>query len=70
MMAQSGSPTKIKASAATRTALSRDSAPHSLTWLPRVRRAKDLKFVDGPQTFSRHYVEPKDGMSQLFHIHL
>ena len=38
--------------------------------VPRVRRAKDLKFVDGPQTFSRHYVEPKDGISQLFHIHL
>src|SRR3712207_695874 len=38
--------------------------------LPRVRKAKDLKFVDGPQAYSRHYVEPKDGVSQLFHIHL
>ena len=38
--------------------------------MPRVRKAKDLKFVDGPQTYSRHYVEPKDGISQLFHLHL
>ncbi|HEX6266937.1 MAG TPA: cupin domain-containing protein, partial [Burkholderiales bacterium] len=38
--------------------------------MPRVRKAKDLKFVDGPQTYSRHYVEPKDGISQMFHIHL
>jgi quercetin dioxygenase-like cupin family protein len=38
--------------------------------LPRVRKAKDLKFIDGPQAYSRHYVEPKDGISQLFHIHL
>src|SRR6195952_4343531 len=38
--------------------------------MPRVRKAKDIKFVDGPQTYSRHYVEPKDGISQLFHIHL
>ena len=26
-------------------------------------RAKDIKFVDGPQSFSRHYVEPKDGIT-------
>jgi quercetin dioxygenase-like cupin family protein len=38
--------------------------------LPRVRKAKDIKFVDGPQTFSRHYVEPKDGITQMFHLHL
>jgi gentisate 1,2-dioxygenase len=38
--------------------------------MPRVRKAKDIKFVDGPQAYSRHYVEPKDGISQLFHIHL
>jgi gentisate 1,2-dioxygenase len=38
--------------------------------VPRVRKAKDLKFVDGPQTFSRHYVEPKDGITQTLHIHL
>ena len=36
--------------------------------MPRVRRAKDIKFRDGPQTYSRHYVEPKDGISQLFLI--
>src|SRR3954465_4071678 len=28
--------------------------------MPRVRKAKDLKFVDGPQTYSRHYLEPND----------
>ncbi|WP_299754098.1 cupin domain-containing protein, partial [uncultured Boseongicola sp.] len=38
--------------------------------MPRVRKAKDIKFVDGPQAYSRHYVEPKDGISQLFHLHL
>jgi quercetin dioxygenase-like cupin family protein len=37
---------------------------------PRVRKAKDIKFTDGPQAFSRHYVEPKDGITQTFHIHL
>jgi quercetin dioxygenase-like cupin family protein len=38
--------------------------------MPRVRKAKDLRFVDGPQTYSRHYVEPKDGVTQAFHLHL
>jgi gentisate 1,2-dioxygenase len=38
--------------------------------LPRVRKAKDIKFIDGPQTYSRHYVEPKDGITQTLHIHL
>jgi quercetin dioxygenase-like cupin family protein len=38
--------------------------------LPRVRKAKELTFVDGPQAYSRHYVEPKDGITQLFHFHL
>ena len=38
--------------------------------MPRVRRAKDIKFRDGPQTYSRHYVEPKDGITQTFHLHL
>ncbi len=37
---------------------------------PRVRRAKEIKFVDGPQAYSRHYVEPKDGITQTFHLHL
>ena len=26
--------------------------------------------VDGPQAYSRHYVEPKDGITQTFHLHL
>ena len=38
--------------------------------MPRVRKAKEIKFVDGPQAYSRHYVEPKDGITQLFHLHL
>ena len=38
--------------------------------VPRVRKAKELNFVDGPQAYSRHYVEPKDGITQLFHFHL
>lgn len=37
---------------------------------PRVRKASEIKFVDGPHTFSRHYVEPKDGITQTFHLHL
>ena len=37
---------------------------------PRVRRAKDIAFCDGPQAFSRHFVEPKDGITQTFHMHL
>ncbi len=42
----------------------------TLRSMPRVRKASELNFVDGPQAYSRHYVEPKDGISQLFHIHL
>ena len=38
--------------------------------MPRVRKGRLIKFVDGPQTFSRHYVEPKDGITQMFHLHL
>jgi len=38
--------------------------------MPRVRKAKDIRFIDGPQTFSRHYVEPKDGITQTLHLHL
>jgi len=38
--------------------------------MPRVRKGKELKFVDGPQAYSRHYVEPKDGVTQMFHLHL
>lgn len=38
--------------------------------MPRVRKAKDIKFIDGPQAYSRHYVEPKGGITQTFHLHL
>jgi gentisate 1,2-dioxygenase len=38
--------------------------------MPRVRKGREIKFVDGPQTYSRHYVEPKDGITQMFHLHL
>jgi quercetin dioxygenase-like cupin family protein len=38
--------------------------------VPRVRKGSAIKFSDGPQAFSRHYVEPKDGITQTFHIHL
>ncbi len=38
--------------------------------MPRVRRASEISFVDGPQAYSRHYVEPKDGITQTFHMHL
>jgi len=37
---------------------------------PRVIKGKSVRFNDGPQAFSRHYVEPKDGITQTFHIHL
>src|SRR2546423_14848741 len=38
--------------------------------MPRVRKGKEIKFNDGPQAYSRHYVEPKDGITQTFHIHM
>jgi gentisate 1,2-dioxygenase len=38
--------------------------------LPRVQKGSKLKFMDGPQCYSRHYMEPVDGMTQTFHIHL
>lgn len=38
--------------------------------VPRVQKGTEIKFVDGPQAYSRHYVEPKDGITQTFHIHL
>ena len=38
--------------------------------MPRVRKGTEIKFNDGPQAFSRHYVEPKDGITQTFHLHL
>ncbi len=33
-------------------------------------RRRRSSFIDGPQCFSRHYVEPKDGITQTFHMHL
>ena len=38
--------------------------------MPRVRKGKELKFVDGPQSYSKHFVEPVDGITQTLHIHL
>jgi len=38
--------------------------------LPRVRKGKEIKFIDGPQAYSRHYVEPKDGLAQTLHLHI
>ena len=38
--------------------------------LPRVRKGSEIRFVDGPQAYSRHYVEPHDGLTQTLHIHL
>ena len=38
--------------------------------MPRVIKGKELKLDGGPQHFSRHYVEPEDGLCQTLHIHL
>src|ERR671928_367441 len=38
--------------------------------LPRVIKGKDLTSNDGPQSFSKHFVEPIDGLTQTLHIHL
>jgi len=38
--------------------------------MPRVKKGKLIRFNDGPQSFSRHYVEPKDGVTQTLHLHL
>ena len=38
--------------------------------LPRVIRGREMKFQDGPQSFSKHFVEPIDGMTQTLHVHL
>jgi len=37
---------------------------------PRVIKGRDLKFNDGPQSYSRHYVEPVDNITQTLHIHM
>ena len=38
--------------------------------MPRVIKGRELKFNDGPQAFSRHYVEPVDGLTQTLHLHV
>lgn len=38
--------------------------------LPRVVKSNERVFTAGPQTFSKHYVEPEDGLGQTLHIHL
>lgn len=37
---------------------------------PRVRKGAEIPFVDGPQAYSKHYMEPKDGLGQTLHVHL
>src|SRR6266704_1182453 len=41
-----------------------------LRGLPRVIKGKDLLFNDGPQSFSKHFIEPVDGLAQTLHVHL
>src|SRR6266513_2041534 len=38
--------------------------------MPRVIKGEAMKFVDGPQSFSKHFVEPVDGLTQTLHVHL
>jgi quercetin dioxygenase-like cupin family protein len=38
--------------------------------MPRVVKGSTKKFNKGVQSFSKHFVEPKDGITQTFHIHL
>ena len=38
--------------------------------MPRVIKGKDMKFQDGPQSYSKQFVEPVDGVCQTLHIHL
>ncbi len=33
-------------------------------------KGKETKLDGGPQHFSRHYIEPEDGLCQTLHIHL
>jgi hypothetical protein len=40
-----------------------------LRGLPRVIKGKDLLFNDEPQSFSKHFIEPVDGMTQTLHVH-
>jgi quercetin dioxygenase-like cupin family protein len=38
--------------------------------IPRVIKGKERHQMGGPQHFSRHYMEPEDGLGQTLHIHL
>lgn len=38
--------------------------------MPRVREARVVRLVDGPQAYSRHYIGPKDGFTQTVHLHV
>jgi gentisate 1,2-dioxygenase len=38
--------------------------------IPRVIKSRDRDFMSGPQTFSKHYMEPEDGQGQTLHMHL
>src|SRR6059058_783923 len=38
--------------------------------LPRVIKGTELTFQDGPQSFSKHFVEPIDWLGQTLHVHL
>ena len=38
--------------------------------LPRVQKGDKVTFQSGPQAFSKHFMEPEDGLGQTLHIHL
>ncbi len=38
--------------------------------MPRVIKGTEMKFSDGAQSFSKHFVEPVDGLTQTLHVHL
>src|SRR5258706_5731513 len=38
--------------------------------MPRVIKGKDLLFNDRPQSVSKHFIEPVDGLTQTLHVHL
>ncbi|HLH85812.1 MAG TPA: cupin domain-containing protein [Thermoplasmataceae archaeon] len=38
--------------------------------LPRVIKSEKLNFIDGPQVFSKHFIEPETGLGQTIHMHL
>ena len=41
-----------------------------LRGLPRVQKGSEVTFQSGPQAFSKHFMEPEDGLGQTLHIHL